>query len=127
MSDQIVQSFQAGGTIAEYTFVSIDTAGKVQTTTLPTDDNCVGVAQRAASSGDMVDVVIFGITRVIAGESITFSTNPLLAVTTGGKAQIGASAGEYPVCRVLPNVNQVSAVDGDQIRVLFFGPSIVVA
>ena len=108
MSNQIVQSFQAGGTITEYAFVSIDTAGKVVVTTSAADDNCVGVAQRAASSGDMVDV-------------------PLLGATTAGKAQIAATAGEYPVCRVLPNVNQVSAVDGDQIRVLFTGPSIVVA
>lgn len=127
MSNQIVQSFQAGGTITEYALVSIDGAGKVVVTTSAADDNCVGVAQRAASSGDMVDVVIHGITRVIAGEAITFSNNPLLGATTDGKVQIAASAGEYVVCRVLPNVNQVSAVDGDQIRVLFTGPSIVVA
>ena len=36
--------------------------------------------------------------------------------------------GKYPVCRVLPNINQKStAAQGEQFLVLFTGPSVVKA
>ena len=43
----------------------------------------------------------------------------------GGKVQ-AAVAGDYPVCQVHPNINQVSAVDGDQITVHFNKPAVVI-
>lgn len=128
MDTNQVRSFVAGGTITEYAVVSLDTAGKVQVTTGPTDFKVIGVAQRAASSGEVVEVLVYGFTRVIAGDTLTFATAPILAATTDGKLQ-AAEAGDttfYPVCRVIPNINQISAADGEQIEVFFFGPTTLV-
>ena len=73
---QIIQSFIAASAITEFALVSIDANGKVAVTTSGGDVACVGVAQRAASAGEAVDVVIHGLTRVIAGGAITFNTSP---------------------------------------------------
>jgi len=125
-SNQIIQSFIAGAAITEFALVSLDTNGKVQITEVGTDKTCVGIAQRAASAGDPVDVVTFGISRVIAGGSITANTEPRLKCVTGttGRVEIVA-AGDFAVCRMIPNINQKSAVAGDQIQVMFLGPIVV--
>ena len=122
----IVKTFIANGTITEYALVSVDTAGKVGITTAGTSVKVVGVAQRAASAGDVVDVLIFGETRVIAGGTIDPNTEPRLAAVAAGTGKVEAvTSGKYPVCRMIPNVNQESAVANDQIVVLFTGPSII--
>lgn len=121
-------SMVAGGAITEFAVVSLNSDGKVVVTTAGTDDNVIGVAQRAASSGDAVDVIIHGVTRVIAGEALTFDSTPILAATTAGKMQACEATDTtfYPIARVLPNINQTSASDGDQIKVLFVGPTSLV-
>ena len=50
-TDNII-SMIAGGTITEYAVVSLDGNGKVVVTTAATDQNVIGVAQRAANAGD---------------------------------------------------------------------------
>jgi hypothetical protein len=69
--------------------------------------------------------MIQGVTRVIAGESLTFNSTPLLAAATDGKVQACEASDTtfYQLARVLPNINQVSASAGDQIKVLFTGPN----
>tara|TARA_Y100001973_G_scaffold10555_1_gene14320 strand:+ start:10016 stop:10399 length:384 start_codon:yes stop_codon:yes gene_type:complete len=126
--NQVVQSFVAGGAITEFALVSLDAAGKVQITTVGTDKACVGIAQRAASAGETVDVVISGLSRAIAGGAITAATEPRLKSVTGatGKVEVVAS-GDFAVCRMIPNINQFTAADGDQILVMFVGPTIVEA
>jgi hypothetical protein len=122
-----IRSFEAASSITKYAVVKFDTAGKIAVADDPTEAQIAGVAQRAGSAGDMIDVVIFGITRVVAGNTITnFATTPILSVTTDGKVEAAVST-DYPLCRVLPNVNQVSAVDGDEIEVYFNGPSVLKA
>lgn len=120
-TQNIVQSFVAAEAITEYALVSIDANGKVTITDAGTDAKCVGVAQRACDSGDVVDVVISGVTRVISAGNLTFATTPILAATTDGKVEAVASA-DYAVARVLPNINQTSSAADEQINVLFFGP-----
>ena len=127
ITQNIVKSFVAAEAITEFALVSLDGNGKIVICDAATDNKCMGVAQRACSTGETVDVVIFGLTRVISDGAITFATTPLLGANPNGKVQPAASAGEYPVCRVIPNINQASSSDGEQILVLFFGPSIVVA
>ena len=125
MSYNCVKSFIASGAITEYAVVSMDGDGKVQVTTAATDVAVVGVAQRAASAGDAVDVVVYGETRVIAGESITFNSTPLLAATTAGKVQSvdpAADATFFQIARAIPNINQTSAADGVQFLAFFTGP-----
>ena len=116
------KTFIAGGNITEFALVSIDTDGKVQVTSASNDAKVIGVAQRAVSTGEAVDVLLSGCTRVIAGGSITFATTPLLMATTAGKVVAHATSGNYSVCRVVPNINQTSAASGDQIEVFFTGP-----
>ena len=112
----------AGGAITEFALVSLDAAGKCVVTTAATDAKVIGVAQRAVSTGEAVDVVVSGITRAIAGGSITFATSPLLMATTAGKVIAHGTSGNYSTCRVIPNINQTSAASGDQISIFFTGP-----
>ena len=123
-TDNLV-SFVSAEAITEYAIVSLNAAGKVVVTTAATDEKVVGVAQRACASGESVEVLVSGITRVIAGESITFSSSPILSATTAGKVQPCGSGDTtfYPIARVIPNINQISALAGDQIKVLFVGPT----
>ena len=126
MSTPITQTFIAAGTIREYRAVSVDGNGKVVESAIGTDKAIVGIAQRAVTAGEAVDVVISGLTRAIAGGNITASTEPRLKVVTanGGKLE-NVAAGDFAVCRMIPNINQTTAVDNDQILVLFIGPTIV--
>ena len=120
-----ILSFVAAEAITEYAIVSLNAAGKVVITDAATDANAIGVAQRACASGESVEVMIQGVTRVIAGESLTFNSTPLLAAATDGKVQACEASDTtfYQLARVLPNINQVSASAGDQIKVLFVGPT----
>jgi len=122
MSTQIVNSFIAAGAITEFAAVKIDTAGKVVVAGTPTTSTVVGVAQRAASTGDAVDVVVFGETKMISSGVITFATTPRLSVAASGEVQ-AAAATHYPVARVIPNINQIASAAGEQINVLFHGPA----
>tara|TARA_R100001163_G_C4995530_1_gene146550 strand:- start:259 stop:642 length:384 start_codon:yes stop_codon:yes gene_type:complete len=120
-TQNIVVSFVAAEAITEFALVSIDTAGKIVITDAGTDAKCVGVAQRACSTGEVTDVLVHGVTRAISAGSLTFATNPILAATTNGKLEAVASS-DYAVARILPNINQTSSAADEQINVLFFGP-----
>jgi hypothetical protein len=85
-TDNLV-SFVSAEAITEYAIVSLNAAGKVVITDAATDANAVGVAQRACASGESVEVLVSGITRVIASESITFNSTPILSADTDGKVQ----------------------------------------
>ena len=126
-TDNII-SFIAGEAITEFAIVSLNGDGKVVITDAATDDNVVGVAQRACASGEVVEVLIYGITRVIAGESLTFNSTPILAAITDGKVQACEATDTtfYPIARIIPNINQKTASAGDQIRVMFVGPTSLV-
>lgn len=126
-TDNLV-SFVAGEAITEFAIVSLNGDGKVVITDAATDDNVVGVAQRACASGEVVDVLIYGITRVIAGESLTFNSTPILAAITDGKVQACEATDTtfFPIARIIPNINQKTASAGDQIKVMFVGPTSLV-
>ena len=104
--------------MTEFALVAIDSAGKIAVATDPTANTIVGVAQRAGDAGDVVDVVIAGETRVIAGGSITITSSTVLAVTTAGAVQAAAST-HYPVGFSLPNINQTSVALNEQFSILF--------
>tara|TARA_R100001463_G_scaffold11549_1_gene32266 strand:- start:504 stop:890 length:387 start_codon:yes stop_codon:yes gene_type:complete len=126
-TQNIVESFVAAEAITEFALVSIDANGKITITDAGTEIGCVGVAQRACSAGDTVEVVIHGTTRVIASTGLTFGTTPLLTGAANGQVA-AVTQGKYPVCRALPNINQKStAAQGEQFLVLFTGPSVVKA
>lgn len=122
-TDNII-TLVAANAITEFALVSVDVNGKADITTAATENNCVGVAQRACSAGEVVEVVTFGITRAIAGASIAPATMNLLMATTAGKLiPFDGAASKYAVARMIPNINQDEASDGEQIKVVFTGPS----
>ena len=85
-----ILSFVAAEAITEYAIVSLNSPtndGKIVITDAATDAKVVGVAQRACASGESVEVMIHGVTRVIASEPITFNSTPLLAAAADGKVQ----------------------------------------
>ena len=116
--NQIIQTFVCASAVTEFALVAIDSAGKIAVATDPTANTIVGVAQRAGDAGDVVDVVIAGETRVIAGGSITITSSTVLAVTTAGAVQAAAST-HYPVGFSLPNINQTSVALNEQFSILF--------
>ena len=116
--NQIIQTFVCASAVTEFALVAIDSDGKIAVATDPTANTIVGVAQRAGDAGDVVDVVIAGETRVIAGGSITITSSTVLAVTTAGAVQAAAST-HYPVGFSLPNINQTSVALNEQFSILF--------
>lgn len=123
-----IKTFVAAEAIDEFEVVSIDAAGKVSLPSGADDDGIVGVAQRTVASGDVVEVLIHGVTRVKAGAAITFVTTPLLMAATDGEVIAATGTGAYPIARVLPNINQLSTAGaGEQFSAFFFGPSVALA
>lgn len=124
MANNIIVSFVAAEAITEFSLVSVDSDGKVNLTDAATENNCVGIAQRACSAGDAVEVLVSGTSRAIAGGNIAPATMSLLMATTGGKLiAYDAAVDKYSVARIIPNINQTSASANDQILVVFNGPS----
>ena len=119
--NNIIKSFVADGAVTEFALVSSTTAGKVSVTTLASDARCIGVAQRACADGEVVEVLVQGESRVIAGATIANSASLVMA-TTAGKVATHATAGNYSIGQLLPNINQVSAVANDQVLIKFTGP-----
>ena len=116
-------SFVAAETITEYALVSVNDAGKITITTAANEDNCIGVAQRACNTGDTVEVIVYGCSRAIAGDTIAPATMNLLMATTAGKlVPFDGATSKYAVARMIPNINQAGASNGDQIKVVFTGP-----
>lgn len=118
-------TFVAAEAITEFALVSVDTAGKVVITDAATDARCIGVAQRACDSGDVVEVVISGKTRVIAGATIANSVSLVMA-SADGKVATHATSGNYAIGSIIPNVNQVSSASGDQVLINFTGPKLLI-
>lgn len=124
MSNSIILSYVAASAITEYAVVSMDSAGKIAVTSAATDNKVVGVAQRACDAGDSVEVVVQGVTRVIASEAID-ETTPILSADTDGKLQPCEVTDTtfYPIARFLPNINQIDVAADEQFFVKFDGPS----
>ena len=117
-------SFVAASAITEFRLVSVDATGKIELTTAATAEACVGIAQRAASAGEAVDVIVSGISRAIAGGSIDPETTSLLMVDANAElVTLVKGSGNFSMARILPNINHHSPADGDQIKVVFTGPS----
>jgi hypothetical protein len=117
----IIVSFVAAEAITEFALVSVNTAGKIVITDAATDARCVGIAQRACASGDAVEVLVQGVSRVIAGGTIA-NTVSLVMADTNGKVLTHATSGNYSIGQILPNINQTSASASDQILIKFTGP-----
>jgi hypothetical protein len=106
--------------------VVINSDGKAALADGTTGEQADGIAQRSASTGDAVEVVIFGRTKALAGDTLTAGTHSLLMVETATARLIPWANGggtEYAVARVIFNQNVTAYADGDEIEVIFTGAS----
>ena len=121
-----IQTFIAAEAITGLQAVVINAAGKVALADGTTGEQADGIAQRSVDAGDAVEVVIFGRTKALAGDTLTAGTHSLLMVETATARLIPWANGagtEYSVARVLFNQNATSYADGDEIEVIFTGAS----
>jgi len=126
LSNSDIQTFIAAEAITALQAVVINSAGKVVLADGTTGEQVDGIAQRTAAIGDAVEVVIFGRTKALAGDTLTAGTHSLLMVETGTARLIPWTNGagtEYSVARVIFNQNVTSYADGDEIEVIFTGAS----
>ena len=122
-----IVSYIAATALDAYEVVKVDTDGKAALPASGSDDAVIGVTQRTVAAGDPVDVLIYGITRAKAGAALTLTTDNLLMAANDGELVV-ATASNFPVARTLPNMNQKSTAGaGEEIFVMFFGPSVVKA
>ena len=121
-----ILTFEAAEAIVALQAVKIDANGKVALADGTTGELADGIAQRSASTGDVVEVVVFGRTKALAGDTLTAGTHSLLMVETATARLIPWANGagtEYSVARVIFNQNATSYADGDEIEIIFTGAS----
>ena len=129
-TQNIVKSFVAASTIAEFDVVKFDANGKIAqcahadagSTTI------LGIAQRGCAAGEVTDVLIYGVSRAKLAAIAAFEGAGAAALTVSNSGKLEtAGSGDFVVARILPNINSTASADNDQGEVLFFGPSIVKA
>ena len=126
LSNSDVITLIAAEAITALQAVVINGDGKAALADGTTGEQADGIAQRSASTGDAVEVVIFGRTKALAGDAIEAGTDSLLMVETGTARLIpwaNAAGTEYAVARVIYNQNVTAYADGDEIEVIFTGAS----
>ncbi len=126
LSNSDVITLIAAEAITALQAVVINAAGKAALADGTTGEQADGIAQRSASTGDAVEVVIFGRTKALAGDALTAGTDSLLMVETATARLIPWANGggtEYAVARVIFNQNVTAYADGDEIEVIFTGAS----
>ena len=126
LSNSDVITLIAAEAITALQAVVIDSNGKAALADTTTGEQVDGIAQRSASTGDAVEVVIFGRTKALAGDTLTAGTHSLLMVETATARLIPWANGagtEYAVARVIFNQNVTAYADGDEIEVIFTGAS----
>lgn len=89
---------RAGGTIAAYSFCKLSTGAVVESAT-STGTDTLGVVQSACVSGDMVEVVIAGFTKIVTTEALVPGEN--VSATTAGAA-IAMNASDAVLGQYLP-------------------------
>jgi hypothetical protein len=117
----IYKTFIASASITALTLVKLDSDAKVTPCTASTDVP-VGIAQLAGASGDAINVCISGVSRVVAGGTITAGTHFFVQPGTAGKvyAYDGTGANTQIIAgRFLPNVANTAASANEEIEIFF--------
>jgi hypothetical protein len=115
----VYKTFIASASITALTLVKIDSDAKVTPCTASTDIP-VGVAQLSGASGDAINVCISGVSRVVAGGTITAGTDFFVMPGTAGKvyAYSGAGANAQIIAgRFLPNTANTAASANEEIEI----------
>ena len=126
MAEQnIVKSYIAGDAITEFALVKLETDGDVVVAENTDGVNVIGVAQRAAASGDIVDVVVHGLTRAIvasAGIDLTSAVALPVQVDASGTIAANSGTGEYGIGYLIPSKQNLALTSGEQVEIIFNGP-----
>ena len=124
MAEQnIVKSYIAGGTITEFALVKLATDGDIEVAGASDGVNIIGVAQRAASTGDIVDVVVHGLTRAVIDTAIDLTSAVALPVQCGDNGHLDANAsGGYGIGYLIPAKANLALASGEQVEIIFNGP-----
>jgi hypothetical protein len=126
MSTQIYATFEAAGTITEYAAVLLDAANKIIVTTNGSDPSIIGIAQSAAVSGDLVNVVVSGKTRMVAGAAVVPATNNQLMTTANGRIIVATST-NFVTASAIPSSQDAAYAAGEQFIGIFQPPQVVKA
>ena len=121
--NNIIKTFVASEAITEFALVSTTTDGKVAITDAATDARCVGIAQRACASGEVVEVLVQGESRVIVGAGGLAASDTLVMATTAGAVVPHGTSGSYSIGQILPTINQASSSANEQVLIKFTGPN----
>ena len=124
MAEQnIVKSYIAGDAITEFALVKLATDGDIEVAGASDGANIIGVAQRAASTGDIVDVVVHGLTRAIVDTAIDLTSAVALPVQCGANGHLDANAsGGYGIGYLIPSKQNLALATGEQVEIIFNGP-----
>ncbi len=126
MAEQnIVKSYITGEAITEFALVKLHTDGTVFLAGTSDGVNVIGVAQRAAASGDIVDVVVHGLTRAIVGSAgidLTSAVALPVQVTSNGSIEANSGSGEYGIGYLIPSKQNLALTSGEQVEIIFNGP-----
>ena len=126
MLQSIFATFEAAGTITEYAAVKLNSDNKIIVSTTAVEPSIIGIAQSAGTSGDMINVCVFGRTRMVAGAAITPATaNQLMADASGQMKD--ATSTHFVVGSALPSTADLAYASGEQFEGLFTPPRIVKA
>lgn len=113
-------SFIAGGTIGINRAVKLDsTVGQVVVCSAITDI-AIGTAINSASSGEMVNVQLFGKAKVVASAAISVGAEVMPTGSGSGKVSTasGATAVSMGLCL------EAAGADGDTIEILLACPNV---
>ena len=116
----VYKTFIASASITALTLVKIDSDAKVTPCTASTDIP-VGVAQLSGASGDAINVCISGVSRVVAGGTITAGTDFFVMPGTAGKAYAYGGSGantQIIAGRFMPNVANTAASANEEVEIL---------
>jgi hypothetical protein len=114
------KTFIASASITALTLVKQDNNAKIVPCT-SSDDTPIGVAQISGASGDAINVCVSGLSRVVAGGTITSGTHFFVMPGLAGKVYAyDGSAGSTQIIagRFLPNVANTAASANEEIEIL---------
>ena len=117
----IYKTFIASASITALTLVKQDSDAKVTPCTASTDTP-IGVAQISGASGDAINVCVSGISRVVAGGTITAGTHFFVMPGLAGKVYAYDGTGENTQIiagRFLPNDANTAASANEEIEIFF--------
>ena len=116
----IYKTFIASASITALTLVKQDSDAKVTPCTA-SNDTPIGVAQISGASGDAINVCVSGISRVVAGGTITSGTHFFVMPGLAGKVYAydgSAESTQIIAGRFLPNVANTAASANEEIEIL---------